>query len=390
MTVIIFLLVLAVLIFVHELGHFLFARWNKIRVDEFKIGFGPRILSWGKGETKYGLNLIPFGGYVKIHGENPDLESISGADKDRSFVNKKAWQQVAVLAAGVLFNFIFAWIIYIIVFIAGVTATPEGFERHSANFENERVMITMVSPGSPADKAGLKVGDAISFIGTEKIVSAPSDSRIGDVASDPDIKMPIEIIQNKINASKGEPISLTIMRGVGDKETSVDQYTYEKTVQPTEGIVKDKYAIGIAMSEVVDLKLPFFSAIYEGGRYTLVMIRETAIGLYDFFGNIFRGQANFSDVAGPIGIAGIVGGAAELGFTYLLMVTALISINLGVINLIPFPALDGGRILFVLIESVIRRKIKPVYANTVNTIGFVLLMLLMVVVTYKDIVKMFK
>jgi regulator of sigma E protease len=366
LTVIIFLLVLAVLIFVHELGHFLFARLNKIRVDEFKIGFGPRILSWGKGETKYGLNLVPFGGYVKIHGENPDDESISGADKNRSFVNKKAWQQVIVLGAGVLFNFIFAWLIYVVVFIAGVTATPEGFEKYSANFENERVMITMVSPGSPADKAGLKVGDVISVI-------LVGDQRSGGNS--------ISAIQDLITSSNGEMTPLSVKRE--------DNFNIA-TVTPVLGIVKDKYAIGIAMSEAVDIQLPFFSAIYEGAHYTLVMIRETAIGLYDFFGNIFKGEANFSDVSGPVGIAGIVGGAAELGFTYLLMITALISINLGVINLIPFPALDGGRILFVLIESVIRRRIKPIYANTVNTIGFVLLMLLMVVVTYKDIAKMFK
>jgi regulator of sigma E protease len=390
LTAIIFLLVLAVLIFVHELGHFLFARWNKIRVDEFKIGFGPRILSWGKGETKYGLNLIPFGGYVKIHGENPDDESISGEDKNRSFVNKKAWQQVVVLGAGVLFNFIFAWFIYVVVFIAGVTATPEGFEKYSANFENERVMITMVSPGSPADKAGLKVGDVITFIDSEKIVSEPSNFNLADSVSDlsdvnPPASKSIEVIQNKISGSKGEPVSLTINRG-GKGIESLDKIE----VTPIEGIVKDKYAIGIAMSEAVDIRLPFFSAIFEGARYTLIMIRETAIGLYDFFGNIFKGEANFSDVSGPVGIAGIVGGAAELGFTYLLMITALISINLGVINLIPFPALDGGRVLFVLIESVIRRKIKPIYANVVNTVGFVLLMLLMVVVTYKDIAKMFK
>ncbi len=382
LTVIIFLLVLAVLIFVHELGHFLFARWNKIRVDEFKIGFGPRILSWGKGETKYGLNLIPFGGYVKIHGENPDDESISGADKDRSFVNKKAWQQVVVLVAGVLFNFIFAWLIYAVVFVAGVTATPEGFEKYSANFENGRVMITMVSQGSPADKAGLKVGDTISQINDNdvdefnEIGSSKSNSGESEIAIDP-----VASIQYAINSSMGEDVELTVNRDFG---------VVRIKVIPEMGIVKDKYAIGIAMSEVVDLKLPFFSAIYEGAHYTLIMIRETAIGLYDFFGNIFKGEANFSDVSGPVGIAGIVGGAAELGFTYLLMITALISINLGVINLIPFPALDGGRVLFVLIESVIRRKIKPIYANVVNTVGFVLLMLLMVVVTYKDIAKMFR
>lgn len=362
MTAIIFLLVLAVLIFVHELGHFIFAKWNGIRVDEFKIGFGPKIISWGKGETKYGLNLIPFGGYVKIHGENPDDESISGVDKDRSFVNKKTWQQVIVLVAGVSFNFIFAWIIYSIVFISGVTAAPEGFEQYSANFKNQRIMITTVSPGSPADKVGLKIGDIIKGVNQSDKVS-------------------ITEVQNAINSSDGNAISIKYERSGQNSEA--------KPI-PVQGLVKDKYAIGIAMSEAVDIKLPFFASIYEGAHYTLIMIRDTAIGLYDFIINIFRGEANFSDVSGPVGIAGIVGGAAELGFKYLLMITALISINLGVINLVPFPALDGGRVLIVIIESLMRGRLKPIYANTVNAVGFVLLMILMVVVTYKDIVKIFK
>jgi regulator of sigma E protease len=144
------------------------------------------------------------------------------------------------------------------------------------------------------------------------------------------------------------------------------------------------------MQEVADLQLPFFTAIGEGLHYMLVMIRETVIGLASFIGNIFQGTANFADVAGPVGIAGIVGDAAQLGFTYLIMITALISINLGVINLIPFPALDGGRTLFVIIEGIIRRRISMKFTNVVNMIGFILLMALMVVVTFKDIVKLFR
>jgi len=363
LTTIIFLIVLAVLIFVHELGHFLFAKWNGIRVDEFKIGFGPKIFAWGKGETKYGLNLIPFGGFVKIHGENPDEESISGSDKDRSFVNKKAWQQIVVLAAGVCFNFIFAWILYSIVFSIGVTASPEGFENYSSDFKNPRIMITYISPESPAEKAGLRAGDDIKFING----GVPTST---------------ENIQSSINASNGNPIVFGYERGLAT--------TTEVSVIPVQGIVADKYAIGIAMDNAVDIRLPIFSSIYEGGHYTLVMIRETAQGLYSFVVGIFQGSAKLSDVSGPVGIAGIVGSAAHMGITYLLMITALISINLGVINFVPFPALDGGRILFVLIEAVIRRRIAPKYANIVNAVGFVLLMALMVVVTFKDVVKLIK
>lgn len=367
MTIIIFLIVLAVLIFVHELGHFLLSRWNGIRVDAFKIGFGPRILSWRRKETEFGLNLIPFGGFVRIHGEDPDEESLNGPDADRSFAKKSRWRQVTVLAAGVLFNFIFAWLLYISIFATGITATKEGFEKYSDHFGNERIMITYVEPGSPADAAGIKIGDVIRNVGKSNAAQ--------------DGGLTIESIQTTINDSKGSPIRI---------EYSRDDYRESTDVTPKTGLVEDRYAIGIAMNDVVDLKLPFLTSIYEGVRYTGVMIRETTIGLYNFISNIFRGQADFSDVSGPIGIAGIVGSASELGFTYLLMITALISINLGVINLIPFPALDGGRILFVLLEGIFRRRIPMRFANTVNSLGFILLMILMVVVTYKDIAKLLK
>jgi len=363
MTVIIFIIVLAILIFVHELGHFLLARWNGIRVDAFKIGFGPRILSWKKGETEYGINLIPFGGFVRIHGENPDDESIYGSDKGRSFSNKNRWRQASVLVAGVAFNFLFAFLIYIVVFNTGVTATKEGFEKYASFFTNHRIMLTNVSPESPADVAGLKVGDVIRGI----------QNAHGTIASD------IESIQNTIYASQGQALKFMLIDGTSDKIVDV---------VPKEGILEGKYAVGIAMQNVGDLKLPFFASIYEGAHYTVIIIRDTIVGLSTFIYNIFRGTANFSDVAGPVGIAGIVGNAAELGFTYLLMITALISINLGVINLIPFPALDGGRTLFVAIEGIIRRRIPMKFFNAVNLVGFVLLMVLMVVVTYKDILKL--
>ncbi|MFA6404391.1 MAG: site-2 protease family protein [Candidatus Paceibacterota bacterium] len=373
MTVIIFILVLAVLIFVHELGHFLVARAFKIRVDAFKIGFGPRILSWKRGETEYGLNLIPFGGYVKIFGENPDVESMSGPDASRSFVNKPRWQQALVLFAGVFFNFLFAWILYVIIFSSGVTASTDGLEKYADRFQDERIMITYVGQGSPAEKAGIRSGDVIKRLNLVDGESISIDNQIN-------IESQIQTIQKTIDQSNGNPISFEYLR---------DDTISNVQIIPITGIVPDKYAIGIAMQSVADIRLPFLNSIYEGGHYTLVLIRDTAIGLYTFIANIFQGEADFSDVAGPIGIAGIVGSAAKIGFNYLLIITAIISINLGVINLIPFPALDGGRILFVGIEGIIRRRIPAKFFNIVNTVGFVLLMILMVIVTYKDIAKLF-
>ncbi|MES2216375.1 MAG: RIP metalloprotease RseP [Patescibacteria group bacterium] len=357
-TVIIFLLVLAVLIFVHELGHFLAARLFGIRVDAFKLGFGPKVFAWTRGETEYGINLIPFGGFVKIFGENPDDESTHGPDAKRSFVHKAKWKQITVLAAGVFFNFVFAWLLYIITFVGGVTATTSGFEQYADRFENPRVMVSFVSPNSPAEKAGLKLGDIIKNVGTAKSV---------------------EEIQNYVNSSQGKPVEVDLERKGQDVHVNIS---------PTQGLVEGKYAMGIAMENVGDLKLPFFAAIKEGTNYFGVMFAGTAGGLWDFFSSIFKGTANFSEVSGPVGIATIVGDSARLGATYLMMITALISINLGIINLVPFPALDGGRIFFILIESIIRRRIPVKFANTVNAVGFALLMLLMVVVTYKDVVKL--
>lgn len=384
-TAIIFIIVLGVLIFVHELGHFIAARASGIRVDAFKIGFGPRIFHWKKGETEYGINLIPFGGFVKIHGENPDEDSISGPDAGRSFANKPRWKQVMVLVAGVVFNFLFAWLLYTSAFLSGVTATSDSFEKYADRFTNQRIMVTYVSADSPASKAGFAIGDVIKLVvkpasvSTSDSFTTATSTAVGQSGS-----LTIKEIQEFIAESGGRTLKFEVEQNKTSKILEVI---------PVKGVVSDAtstYAVGIAMQNVGDLHLPFFSAIWEGLHYTLVMIRETTIGLYTFIANIFQGTANFSDVAGPIGIAGIVGNAAELGFTYLIMITALISINLGVINLIPFPALDGGRTLFVLIEGVIRRRIPMKFTNTVNMVGFVLLMLLMVVVTYKDVVKLFK
>ena len=356
MTIILFLLVLAILIFVHELGHFLVARACGIRVDAFALGFGPKLWSMKRGETVYALNLVPFGGYVKIFGENPDDDSISGPDSSRSFVHKAKWKQALTLAAGVIFNFIFAAILVSSAFMFGVPASTDSYPEYADRMANPRITITYVEPKSPAELAGLKAGDEITGFAT------------------------IDDVQKTIAENKDKGTTFDTLRGGGAMKT---------TIIAKEGIVAGKYAIGISMDKVATLRLPIHLAIYEGIRFTLHMMKEIAVGIYALVVGIFHGSGALSSVTGPIGIAGLVSDAAHLGFTYLMMFTAVISINLGVLNLVPFPALDGGRILFVAIEALIRRPIKPVVANTFNAIGFALLILLMVVVTYKDIVKMF-
>ena len=240
-------------------------------------------------------------------------------------------------------------------FTVGVPTSVSSYPEYKDQMKDSKITITLVNAGSPAEKAGLKAGDQL-------------------------IAGSVEEIQNQVNSSKTDGTLLRYKRNGVDSAARV---VAEK------GIVENKYAIGIAMENVATLRLPFYKAPYEGVRLTWSMISGTFTGLYDLIAGMFKGTSNFSAVTGPIGIAGMVGDAAKLGFTYLIMFTAIISINLGVLNFIPFPALDGGRILFVIIEAIIRRPIKPVIANTVNAIGFGLLILLMIVVTYKDIVKLF-
>ena len=374
MTILIFIVILAILVFVHEFGHFIAARACGIRVDAFALGFGPRIFSWkfknktgksvgflGAGETEYSIRLIPFGGFVKIFGENPDEENTHGPEAKRSFVNKPKWQQVIVLASGVLCNFIFAFILYICVFSGGVTASIDGFEQYARYFTNERIMIIAVEPNSPAYKAGIRTGDSV----------------LGSTS--------IEEIQNNIQNSAGLPVELHFLSHDKELNIAVTPMIDQSTTTSTSSV----YKIGIGMRDVYDMHLPVYISIWQGFRYTFFMIKDTAIGLVNFIGSIFAGTADYSQISGPVGIAVDVGDAAALGFSYLVMFTAIISVNLGVINLIPFPALDGGRIFVVIIEAIIRRPVSPKYINVINLVGFVLLMALMVFVTYKDILKLF-
>lgn len=380
LTAIIFLIVLAVLIFVHELGHFLAARACGIRVDAFKIGFGPKIFAWKRGETEYGLNLVPFGGFVKIFGENPDDESLTGPDAARSFACKPRWQQAIVLVAGVAFNFVFALLLYISVFAVGVTASPEGFEKYAAYMSPSRIMVVDVGTESPAHAAGLVVGDVITSVSIPATVSSSADTSHATSVhiSVGERTLTTDSIRGAISTSNGAPVTVEYLR---DGAASSAKIVPSKSSEGT-------YAIGIGMNDVVDLRLPVFSAIKEGFSYTIALIAYTAESLWGFVSSAFHGQAKLSDVSGPIGIAVNINSAASLGLSYLIKIIAVISINLGVINLVPFPALDGGRTLMVAIEGIIRRRIPSAITNWVNTIGFAILMLLMVAVTFQDIWKL--
>jgi regulator of sigma E protease len=353
-SIILFIIVIAVLIFVHELGHFLIAKWSGIRVDEFALGFPPKIWSKQVGETKYSLNVVPFGGYVKIHGENSDEDSISGSDSMRSMVNKPKYIQALVLIAGIAFNIIFAWLLFSVSLMTGMPASVSQVNNPEM-VRNPQVMILDVLPGSPAEKAGLIPGDVL--IGENDVTT----------------------VQDMIRASDGAPVSFVVLRG---------EETLQIEATPAKANPEAPYTVGIAMDKVGTYQVPFYLAPWEGLKLTFSSMKAITLGLGTFFGQIIVGQPDFSQVTGPVGIVTLVGSASSFGLIYLLGFTALISLNLAIINLVPFPALDGGRLLFVLIEAIKGSRIKPEVANTVNAIGFGLLILLMLVVTYKDIVKL--
>ena len=373
MTIILFLLILAILIFVHELGHFVSAKLFNIRVDEFAIGFPPRVFGWKKGETQYSLNMVPLGGFVKIFGEDPNDESMNGPDSKRSFVNAKKWKQIVVLLSGVFMNIVFAWLLISASFNFGLITSVEDQFKDKA--QNISVMVLSVLKDSPSDKAGLKEGDSILSIESENILNTNAVSSSTKIIS-PNVS---EI--QKIIAESKDNIKIDYKRG---------NATGTVNIIATNGVVEGKKAIGISMALVGTVKFGFFASFYEGAKLTAIETINITKGIYDFIGGAFSGKNNLlAQVTGPVGIANMVGQANSLGISFLLGFIAMISINLAILNLIPFPALDGGRVLFVLIEVIIRRRIKPIIANSLNLIGFGLLIALMLFITYKDILHLF-
>ncbi len=354
---------LAVLVFVHELGHFSVAKWFKIRVDEFAIGFPPRLFGFKKGETEYTVNLIPFGGFVKIFGENPDEGSVTGVDSARAFGNQHRLVQAAVLLAGVTMNIVFAWFLFSVAFIGGVPTLQEEAPRGS--LIDTHVVIGGVLPNSPAALSGLLSGDRVVSLTTAHDTLTATDS--------------YEAVQTFIQ-THAEPINITILRG---KETKTISVT------PETGISADKQAIGVVLASVGMLKLGVGAAFLKGISTTYEATINTAVGLFSFVTGLFSGATSIQDVSGPVGIANLVGQARVFGFTYLLTFAAYISINLAVINVLPFPALDGGRLLFVAIEGIIRRPVNQKLFNWTNGLGFVLLISLLLFVTYHDVLKLF-
>ena len=362
MNIIIFIIILLILVLVHECGHFFSAKLFGIRVDEFGFGFPPKLFGKKIGETEYTLNALPFGGFVKIFGEDPDEGNTNGVDTSRSFTNKPRWKQAIVLVAGIFSNFLLAWLLFSVGFMSGFP-TSVGSQPSGNTPQNVNLVILSVLQKSPAEAAGLKIGDKIVFIKSGKNVT--------DQISAETVKSYVEL---------GKKIEIGYLRG--------KDVTYNMT-EITPKNDNGDYSIGISMDQIGTVKLPFFVALWEGLKLDWNVTKGTVSGLYSLIKDGIAGKGSFSSVTGPVGMVGIVGDAYKFGFVYLMSFMALISVNLAVINIIPFPALDGGRLLFLLIEKIKGRRLNPKFANMANMIGFVILIILMLLVTYHDVIKLF-
>ncbi|HEY0980120.1 MAG TPA: M50 family metallopeptidase [Candidatus Paceibacterota bacterium] len=348
MTIIIFILVLLVTVIAHEWGHYYAAKKSGMAVEEFGFGIPPRLFSWKRGETVYSINALPIGGFVKIAGENGLEEGMPGAvPPSRQFDTKPWYKKSIVLVAGVVMNILLAFVLFTIAYTVGMpSTTPDGVPT-----------VVSVTAGGLVDSAGIEVGDIIeSVIVDGEPVAELTTANLHDAISQSDGSISISYTQ------KGE----TKVADMTIPETSTDRL------------------IGVAIEPIAIVKLPLFTAMYAAW----LQISNITVGIFTTLGTLIAGlfgAGGTDGLMGPVGLAREVGGAALIGFTYLLAFTAAISVNLAVLNILPFPALDGGRLVVVLLEALFRRRFPPNVIGIIHAVGFALLLILMLVLTVGDV-----
>ncbi|MBI3963588.1 MAG: RIP metalloprotease RseP [Candidatus Kerfeldbacteria bacterium] len=347
-----FILTLGVIVLVHELGHFIAAKRAGAAVEEFGFGFPPRIAGFRRGGTIYSLNWIPVGGFVRIKGE-------SGTDNaaDDSFSHKSARRRAVVLAAGVTMNVLLAAVLFAVSYTIGAPAVVDGVGS-SAHVRDVRVQIIRVLPGSAAADAGIVSGDIVRSINGAAVTK-------------------VEEVQEQNGQHVDQPLSYELERGAEPLHLSVTP-----RASPENG---QRGIIGVELVETGTVSYPFTRAIWEGIRATGTVIAQTAIAFVSIVAGLFRGQNVGADVTGPIGIAVLTTQVARLGISHLLQFAALLSINIAIINVLPIPALDGGRMLFLVIEKIRGRALNARIESLIHNIGFALLLVLVAIITIRDV-----
>jgi regulator of sigma E protease len=428
-----FLFVLGVLVFIHELGHFLLARWNGVRVLTFSLGFGPKLLKVQRGDTEYCISIIPLGGYVKMAGENPE-DQHTGADDE--FMAKSKWQRFQILIAGPMMNILLSVVLLAAVLMQGADVLA---------YLDQPAKVGAVQPGSPAEKAGLLPGDTITRFGTAEVrtwehldmavaarperevdvtilrngteehlkvrpdlteLRTRNDARfeVGTIGALPDVS---PIIQSTIAGSPAEAAGLK----AGDEIVSVDgkrmifstmviEVVSKKAEQPVVFTVRrggqeqtitvtprkegDTGKVGMYMSEA---KRSFTPTPLQAVGMSVQRNIEMAGMILRTLKDLVTGEASPKQLMGPVGIAQLSGESAQAGWIALLGLMASISLNLGLLNLMPIPVLDGGHIFIMAIETISRRDFSLQVKEKMLFVGFVLLMTLMVTVIYNDLTR---
>lgn len=353
------LLVIAILVFlivVHELGHFIAAKVFGVRVEEFGVGYPPRAFTFGRfGGTEYTLNWIPFGGFVRLFGEEEEHGRGSFSDAPR-------WKQALILIAGVTMNALAAWALFSGAYVTGVLHPVD------VRGPQTQLIVSAVVPASPADASGIKVGDEIAAVREgEAVLTELSPAGVAEFISE----------------RAGKEIEVSFIHE-GTLRTGI--------MRPAHAVIpgnEGRPAVGMGMLFAETEALPLGESIRAGLSRTLNTFVVVWDGLVQIVSRSLHGKPDLSDVVGPVGLVSAVGEASSNGWGYVLSLAAFISVNLTIINLIPVPALDGGRLFIVIIESVLRVRAPKIAVQLVNAVGLALVIMLMVTVTYHDIARLF-
>lgn len=350
-TILLFIAVLAVLVLVHEFGHFITARFFGMDVEEFGVGFPPKVFGKKFGKTVYSINLIPLGGFVRIKGEDDPGNVGPG-----TFSEKSLGARALVVSAGVIMNLLLASVLFSIGFMIGLPQVADEVPQN-ARVRDYSIQVLELVPDFPAAEAGLQIGDAIiSIDGT------PFEG--------------ITHLQTFVDEKGGMEMSVLARRGSEEMTFMLTPRLNEET---------GKNIMGLALVETAVVSYPWYSALPKGIAATGFYVKEIFVAFFDLVKGLFVKEAAPVEFSGPVGIAVLTGRVAKLGFVYLLQFTALLSVNLAVINILPIPALDGGRLVFLLIERVRGRGVRPFVEAAIHRMAFILLLLLILIVTIQDI-----
>jgi regulator of sigma E protease len=365
LTLILFLLILGILIFVHELGHFMVAKWMGMRVDEFALGFPPRIWARKKGETTYALNIIPLGGYVKIHGESPDHEEDG---EPNSFEKKSVWARIAVILAGVTMNVLFAFVILVIAFSVGFVSISQNLQAvPGAVVKHNEVYVADIQKDSPADKAGLKAGDKIkSFIDV-------TDNSVKTVST----------VQELVDYTKAEQTAgHNLITVVFDRDgTAMSAPVTLAAEGPPLGVYIEPYST---------VRVPVWQAPKVAVKEIGAIFAITWDALASFGRQLFGHAKLDPNVSGPVGIYQATGSAAQAGVVSVVFLVVALSLNLALLNVLPLPALDGGKFLFLLIEAIAgKRVVGKKFESIITFISFVFLIGLILILSVRDVIRLF-